>query len=109
VQEVRGYIAGNPKNVLAEGETVPEECEDSALALIRFRLCSRLPVSSLLTDARKSEKDEALTFLRDVAAGRIALVQPTSPAASDEQANATISPTIRAGRRRFSRRDQDGI
>lgn len=109
VREVRGYVAGNRDNVLAEGDTIPEECEDSALALIRFRLCSRLPVPSLITDARKAEKDEALTFLRDVAAGRIAVVQPISPAVADEQAGGTITPTLCAPRRRFSRRQQDGI
>jgi len=107
VKEVRGYVGGYTTNSLAEGDTIPEECEDAALALIRWRLCSRLPVASLLTDARRAEKDEALTFLRDVSAGRIAIVQPASPAS--EQAGGSIRPSICARSRRFSRRQQDGI
>lgn len=76
-EEVRGYVAANPVNRLDDdATTIPGELESAALALIRYRLATRLPIKTLLTDARKDEQRDALTLLRDVAAGRFAIIQP---------------------------------
>lgn len=74
--EVRGYVAGNPLNRLGLAGLIPAELEAAALALVRYRLATRLPIKTLLTDARKDEQRDALTLLRDVAGGRFAVIAP---------------------------------
>lgn len=74
--EVRGYVAANTINRLGSAGTIPPQLESAALALVRYRLATRLPVSTLLTEERKEEQRDALTLLRDVAAGRFAVEQP---------------------------------
>jgi phage gp36-like protein len=76
VDEVRGYVAAHPQNRLGADGTIPAELESAALALVRYRLATRLPIKTLLTDARKDEQRDALTLLRDVAGGRFAIVPP---------------------------------
>lgn len=103
IQEVRGYVAGRVANVQGEGSTVPDELRDTTLALIRYRVFTRLPgMKKLLDELRVKEYDEALRKLRDVAAGRFRLVNPETPAA--EQAGGSsiqvISKTRPWGRRR---------
>lgn len=78
VQEVRGYVAGNAQNTLGEGVTIPNELENAACAIARYRALNRLPVKSLLTETRIAEYRDALTLLRDVAAGRFAIEQPAT-------------------------------
>lgn len=76
VDEVRGYVAAYSQNRLGADGTIPAELESAALALVRYRLATRLPIKTLLTDARKDEQRDALTLLRDVAGGRFAIVPP---------------------------------
>lgn len=104
ISEVRGRVAANSANVLGESGTIPDECEDAALALITFRLYSRLPVT--IPDARKEAKSDALTFLAAVAAGQVAIIPPSTAAAVQAT---SVHPGIRARPRRFSREQQDGI
>lgn len=79
VQEVRGYVAAHGQNTLGEGITIPSELETAACAIARFRALNRLPVKTLLTETRQQEYRDALTLLRDVAAGKFAIEQPTTP------------------------------
>jgi len=81
VQEVRGYVAANRQNQLGEGITIPAELETAACAIARFRALNRLPIKSLLTETRVTEYKDALTLLRDVAAGRFSIEQPASASA----------------------------
>ena len=81
VQEVRGYVAACTQNKLGDGATIPQELETAALAIIRYRLATRLPVASLLTDARKEEYRDALTLLRACAACNFRIEQPATPSA----------------------------
>lgn len=76
IQEVRGYVAACGNNRLGEGSTIPQELENDALAIIRYRLATRLPVSSLLNDARKEEYRDALRKLERVADCRFRIEQP---------------------------------
>lgn len=78
VQQVRGYVAANSANQLGEGTTLPAELLSAAVAIARYVALNRLPVKSLLTETRIGEYKDALTLLRDVAAGRFAIEQPTT-------------------------------
>ena len=60
VDEVRGYVAANHDNQLGAAGTIPSKLVSAALAIIRHRLCTRLPVASLLTEQRIREKDDAI-------------------------------------------------
>lgn len=90
VREVRGYVAANKNNTLGDGETIPDELEHAALALLRHRLGSRLPGVKLFNDeARKAEYDDAVTLLRDVAAGKFGIVPPVTEAAAQAAGGGT--------------------
>lgn len=86
VREIRAYVAGCSKNTLGDGSTIPDELLGAAVSRIRFELATRLPVASLLTEDRRTANANALSMLRDVAACRLAIVQP-----------ATVSPEVVAG------------
>jgi hypothetical protein len=77
--EVRGRVAACDQNVLGEGATIPDECLTAALARIVFELGIRLPGRVVLTEQRDKANDNALRFLRDVAACDVAIVQPETP------------------------------
>jgi len=100
IKYVRGFVPDNVPR--GDGETIPDEMKDAALAMIVYRILTRLPsLKMLLDDARKSANDAAEKLLRDMAAGRFKLVSPTT-AAADQAAGskiATITETTRvAGR-----------
>jgi phage gp36-like protein len=78
VQQVRGYVAANSSNRLGDGVTIPQELVSAAVAIARYVALNRLPVKSLLTDTRISEYRDALTLLRDVAAGKFRIEQPAT-------------------------------
>ena len=82
VTEVRGYVGASARNTLGEGATIPDELLGAAISRIRFELATRLPVASLLTTARTEANTQALDRLRDAAAGRFAVIQPTTVAAA---------------------------
>ena len=109
VREVRGYVSASTRNRLGTGETIPDELSAAALSRIRFELATRLPVASLLTDARREANRDAIALLRECAAGRFTLVAPETEAA-DQAANAsgpavsTSNPT-----RQWSRSGQAGL
>jgi len=102
---VRGYIAAAGVT-LGTGATIPSKLKTSALAIIRYRICSRLPISSLLTDARKQEYQDALRLLEQVAAGRFRVEEPTE--AATEQAGAS-SPRFDTNTRVFTPANQEGV
>jgi phage gp36-like protein len=75
-QTVRGYIAGCSRNTLGPAGTLPEQLIGDAGVVARHRLLTRFPEVGLLSDARVNEYNQAMTALRDVAAGRIAVESP---------------------------------
>lgn len=105
VDLVRGYIAAGGVT-LGSGATLPSKLKTSALAIIRYRICSRLPVSSLLTEARKQEYQDAIRLLEQVAAGRFRVEEPEN--AATEQAGAS-SPRFDTLPRIFTPANQDGV
>jgi phage gp36-like protein len=93
--EIRGYVAACQKNVLGETGTIPGELEGAALAMIRRYLFTRLPgTSRLLDENRRKETEDAIALLRDVAAGKFAIVAPAAPAPAAQQASGPASQVV---------------
>jgi hypothetical protein len=85
--EVRGYVSACSRNQLGADGTIPDELLSSALALLRRYLFTRLPgMKALYDQIREEETKDALQRLRDTAACKFAIVQPTAPAPASEQA-----------------------
>lgn len=106
VHDARGRIAAYRGNTLAEGDTVPETLVHHVVAIIRWRLLTRLPTDRLATEPRKLEYQEALKALESVAAGRYAIESPSTP---DDEPRAQILPSISGRTSNFKRSQQDGI
>jgi hypothetical protein len=95
---VRGYIAGNPDNQLGAGVTVPDTLTETTLVLARHALLTRLPVSSLLTEGRRQDNQDALKRLGDVAAGRFKIEQPETASTAVISAGAGVQVATSATR-----------
>jgi len=106
VNYVRGFVpASVPRG---DGETIPDEMKDAALAMIVYRILTRLPsLKLLLDDARKSANEAAEKLLRDMAAGRFRLIAPTDAAAS-QAAGARIAQ-VGTTTRRATRETMTGL
>ena len=106
VREVRAYVASCNRNTVGEGATIPDELLGAALIRIRFELATRLPVSSLLTEDRRTANSNALTLLRDAAACKFAVEQPANATseviATGGSAKLITSSPARANRTRLS-------
>jgi hypothetical protein len=75
-REVRGFVAACADNRLGPEGAIPDELLGAAINRVRFELATRLPVESLLTEARKEANRDALSILRDTAACRFRIVPP---------------------------------
>lgn len=104
VAEVRGHIAACERNTLGDGETIPEKLMHTALALIRYRLITRLPLT--VSEERKEEYRDATELLHRVADCKFAVEEPET--ASDDEVIASSSPSFTERTRNFTRADQDG-
>jgi hypothetical protein len=78
VQQARGYIADNPQNTLAPGDTLPERCIRPALHWIRRDLITRLDLE--VTKDRVDAAREATHFFERVADGKITIEAPEGSA-----------------------------
>jgi hypothetical protein len=105
VDEIRGYVAACAANTLGEGAVIPQKLLSAALAMIRFRLATRLPRFPL-DENRRRENDQALRLLEQVAACKFAIEEP---ATAEDEAVSSPSPSIFEASRTFKRTDQDGI
>jgi len=106
VAEARGYIAGCSHNRLAAGDTVPDAMIHHVVAIVRFRMITRLGIK--VNDDREQEYKDARTYLRDVSACRIGMEQPEG-GDEDDVSFPAATPTVKSRDRRFSRTQQDGI
>lgn len=102
VDEVRGYISANPKNTLGAAATIPAKLLGAALAIIRYRLATRLPAKSFLTEDRVKENDAAIRLLEQVAANKFAIEDPTSGDRSGVAFQQASTPTRTATRTKLS-------
>lgn len=108
IHEVRGYVSACGRNTLAEGATIPEKLKGAALAMIRYRLVTRLPAKSLMNDDRRKENSDALHLMRDVAGCKFAVDEPTTPAATQPAVLPSPTVSVRAARR-ATHGHQDGL
>ena len=105
IKEVRGYVG--VRNTLGEGETIPDELENATLAVIRYRLLTRLPnMKSLLDANRVKEYEDAIKLLDKVAEGKFAIVAASAAAASQATAQ---TPRITEKTLRYQRADEAGL
>ena len=81
VAQCRGYIADNPANHLAAGETLPERTHLSAMHIIRVELLTRLDMD--VSKDRATAKTDAIRFFERVSDGRVGIEQPTDIDAAD--------------------------
>lgn len=102
VQEVRNALAQNERNMLSAAENkLPRGAHHHALAMIRYRLISRLPV--LIDEPRRREYEDALAWLRS----RPLVEQPDDVAA--EQLAGLPRPSATPRDHHWRLEDQDGI
>ena len=97
ILEIRGHVAAGGFG-LGPADTLPENLLGAALALIRYRLYTRLPGARSITDARWHDNEDALMLLRQVARGHFQISEDT-PA----------GPLMTARADWFSREEQEGI
>jgi hypothetical protein len=65
VLEIRNAVANNDSNTLGDGETIPQGALHHALAIIRYRLATRLPgMARLIDELRRREYEDAVSWLR---------------------------------------------
>jgi hypothetical protein len=105
VDEVRGYIAAAGYSLEA-GNTVPSRLRSAALAMIRYRLATRLPVKAFLTTDRVEENAAALRLMAQVSAGRFSVEDPAT--ADTETSGSAASPSFERPTLDFTRDAQDG-
>lgn len=105
IDEIRGYVSAAGVT-LGVHNTIPSKLMGAALAIIRYRLCSRLPVSSFMTDARIKENEEAQALLVRVSNGKFLVEEPTE---TDSEQSSAPSPSITRKTLKYTRKDQDGI
>lgn len=108
VREVRGRVAACASNALGDGDTIPDELLHHALAIVRYRLCTRLPgMEALLDDRRTREYDAAMSALRDVAACKFAIEQPAIE--SDERVAGPAVELVSSRERKATRERMEGL
>lgn len=107
IQEVRGRVAGCQNNRLGDGATIPSELKSAALAMIRYRLATRLPVSSLLTDDRREENKQAISTLGAVARCEFRIEQPATP--STQVIAGPATQLASSSKRRATRHSMKGL
>jgi hypothetical protein len=100
--EIRGYVAANPNNRLGASGTIPVKLVSAALAIIRHRICTRLPVASLLTEQRIREKEDAIRLLERVADNKFAVEDPVTGETATPKVQQVSTPTRKTSRDKLS-------
>ena len=102
----RGYIG--KRNSMADPPQIPPECKEAVLALALADFVSQIPGAGLLDDVRKTARDNAIKFFKDIATGNFVIT-----AADVEEAvqPVTPSPNITVPTQQFqpSTNDLDGF
>ena len=103
--EVRAHIADCDRNRLAAGLTLPERCILHAVALVRYRMMTRIGIG--VSDEREVEYRDARRFLERVSECKVRMEWPEGEVA-DDGGSPTIEVT-RTGGRRASHEDLQGL
>ena len=105
VNEARGFIGDCKENQLAEGLTIPERIVHHVLAIIRFRMLTRLDLE--VSEDRRIEYRDARKFLERVSECKVQLEQPEG--AVDTSGTGETIELLEADDREFTRRKQSGL
>lgn len=107
VAEIRDAVRSNPDNILsASADQVPGSAKYHAVAIIRYRLITRL--AGVPNESRRAEWDRANRWLDQVAQGRIRI--ESGATGTDTEAAAPGSrPRITAATRIYERGDAEGL
>jgi hypothetical protein len=97
VQNCRAFIADNPDNELAPGNTLPQRCILPAMHIVRHELLTRL--DQQISDARKDDIREARKFFQAVAAGKVSIEKPNGQEASGNSSMETLAVNPRIATR----------
>lgn len=108
VATVRGYVGA--RHTLGLEGTIPDELESALGCIWRYEYITRLPNSDrLLDDRRLRAWENAIATLKDVSAGRFAIVPPTSPAEDAMQAGGPGFEQVVPSRRANDTTALDGL
>jgi len=102
VNELRGRLRNRTQ--LEAGAKIPEGWAPHALAIIRYRLCSRLPAKSLMTPAREQEYRDALDAFKELGA-----ILPEIPVVVDTAVTQNAVPMLTTRTSIMDRDAQDGL
>lgn len=105
IKEARSRVAACPHNKLGDGETIPEEILHHVLNIIRYRLITRLPLR--VSDDRRKEYEDGIKFLDQVAACKVAIVQPEDEA--DDQPTDSAVEVVTSKTRRVTGETMKGL
>lgn len=98
VMEVRGYVSGCPRNALGPVGTVPAECVNATLELLREAMAAMVPGSPVVVDeTRKETIRQARRFLEKVAECRVAVTQPVGGESGSVAGTAAAPVDVPAG------------
>lgn len=109
VREIRGRCRGGGIT-LNTGDTIPDEVEGAALAILRVRLLAFFPevAARLLDDARKEEAKQAMKTIGDLADGKLGVEKAADPL--DDEGDAGGQKVIFKQRtRRMTAGQQNGL
>lgn len=108
IQECRGHIADCHQNTLAPGDTIPDRVLYHALAMIRYRMMTRLDLE--VSEDRRREQKDAVEFFRRVSECKVSIEPGDGSGTADgTDQMASPKPGINGRTRNFSRHQQDGI
>jgi hypothetical protein len=103
IKECRGRLRN--KTRLEEGDTIPDNWAHHCLAIIRYRLYTRLPLAQFLTPPRQREYDDAIDALKQL--GPILPEEPAVPETTPVVS--ASSPHITPRTLYFTREAQSGL
>lgn len=107
VKLVRGKVAACSRNTLGAGNTIPDELLDATLAIVRWRVLTRLPSIGLADDPRELEYRKALDLLTDAAACRFVIEQPAT--VTDQVIASPVAEVIKSTTRQATREQLSGL
>lgn len=103
IKECRGRLRNQTR--LEEGNTIPDNWAHHCLAVIRYRLYTRLPLAQFLTAPRQREYDDAMEAFK-----QLGPILPDEPTVA-EAAPAVVAalPHITPRTLQFTREAQSGL
>ncbi len=105
--EARGHIADCAQNQLAAGDTLPERIIIHVLAIVRYRMATRLGIG--VSDARTVEYRESRRFLERVSDCKVAIEDPVGAVSGEDQSSAGSLEVVAPTGDRLTKGDFNGI